>query len=119
MSDQRQEWDGTPYPELIRSLPEIDVPIEGVRGWLLTGSGKQAVFFDILPSAVVPPHSHCDQWGLMVDGEMSLTIGDETKTYRKGDSYYIPEGVVHSAKFITRVNVIDVFDSSDRYSVKK
>ncbi len=119
MSDMLQEWDGTAYPELIRNLPEIEVPITGVRGWLLQGGKQQVVFFDIEPSGSVPPHSHCAQWGIMVAGEMSLTIGEGTKIYKKGDSYYIPEGVVHSATFLSRVNVIDVFDSPDRYQVKK
>ena len=113
------EWDGTPYPEMIRTCPEIDIPIEGIRGWLLQSNNMQAVFFDILPVGKVPPHSHCAQWGLMIDGEMSLTIGDETKTYRKGDWYFIPEGIVHSATFSTRVHVIDLFDSPDRYKVKE
>jgi len=119
MNDVKKQWDGTVYPEMIRNMPEVNVPIDGIRGWLLQDGSRQAVFFDIQPTAKVPPHTHCAQWGLMVDGEMALTIGDQTKVYRKGDSYFIPEGTVHSAKFITRVNVIDVFDAADRYKVKK
>ena len=119
MNDVKKQWDGTVYPEMIRNMPEVDVPIAGIRGWLLQGGDRQAVFFDIQPTAKVPPHTHCAQWGLMVDGEMALTIGDQTKVYRKGDSYFIPEGTVHSAKFITRVNVIDLFEAADRYKIKK
>ncbi len=119
MDDMMKTWEGTAYPEMIRNLPEIDIPLEGVRGWLLQSDKKQVVFFDIQPVGVVPPHSHCNQWGLVLEGEMSLTIGDEKRTYRKGDWYYIPEGVVHSAEFPTRVNVIDVFDAPDRYRAKK
>ena len=63
-----------------------------------------------------PPHSHCAQWGLMLDGEMELTIGAETKLHRKGDSYFIPAGVVHSANFPTLAYVIDVFDDKARHS---
>jgi len=55
----------------------------------------------------------------MVEGEMSLTIEEKSKKYRKGDWYYIPEGVVHSATFLTRVNVIDVFDDPERYKIKR
>jgi quercetin dioxygenase-like cupin family protein len=50
---------------------------------------------------------------------MSLTIGGKSKVYRKGDWYYVPEGTVHSATFLTRVNVIDVFDAPDRYHKKQ
>lgn len=114
-----KEWDGTPYPDMMRKLPEIDIPLEGIRGWLLQSKDKQVVFFDIEPIGVVPPHSHCAQWGLMVDGEMRLNIGGKSKVYRKGDCYFIPEGVVHSATFLTRVFVIDVFDDPGRYKTKK
>jgi quercetin dioxygenase-like cupin family protein len=113
-----EKWDGTVYPDMIRGLPEIDIPIEGVRGWLLEGGGRQVVFFDIKPECKVPPHSHCAQWGVMLEGEMSLTIGGETKIRKKGDWYYIPEGVEHSAGFQSRVNVIDIFDAPDRYKTK-
>jgi len=118
MSDFIEEYDGTVYPEMIRNLPEIDINLDGIRGWLLQGGKTQAVFFDIQPVGVVPPHSHCAQWGLMLAGEMSLTIGNETKIYRKGDRYFIPEGTVHSAEFKSRVNVIDFFDAPDRYKIK-
>jgi len=118
MSDIKEKWDGTIYPDFIRGLPEIDIPLDGVRGWLLQGGDKQVVFFDIQPVGIVPPHSHCAQWGIMLDGEMALTIDGETKTYRKGDTYFIPEGVIHSAEFKSRVNVIDYFDAPDRYGTK-
>ena len=113
-----KDWDNTPYPEMIRNLPEIDIPIKGIRGWLLENDKKQAVFFDIEPVGVIPPHTHCSQWGIMLEGEMNLTIGGKTKLYKKGDWYYIPEGVVHSAEFLSRVHVIDIFDAPDRYKIK-
>ncbi|MFQ6038926.1 MAG: cupin domain-containing protein [Candidatus Aminicenantales bacterium] len=115
----KSSWGETPYPDMIRNLPEIDIPIPGIRGWLLQGGDKQVVFFDIQTSDEMPPHSHCNQWGLVVEGEMRLTIGDTTRTFRKGDWYYIPEGVVHSATFLSRVQVIDVFDDPSRYRIKK
>ena len=78
-----KEWEGTAYPKMLRDLPEIDVPLKGVRGWLLQSKDKQVAFFDIEPVGKVPPHSHCAQWGLVVEGEMSLTIGEKTRVYRK------------------------------------
>ncbi len=114
-----KDWDETPYPEMIRNLPEVDVPVEGVRAWLLQGKDTQMVFFDIASTAEVPLHSHCGQWGIVIEGEMELTIGEETKTYRKGDWYFIPEGVSHGATFLTRTFVIDVFDDPGRYKPKQ
>jgi quercetin dioxygenase-like cupin family protein len=118
MNDLINQWDGTVYPGMIRNLAEIDIQINGIRGWLLQGGDKQVVFFDIQPIGEIPPHSHCAQWGIMLEGEMSLTIDGKTQICRKGDWYYIPEGAVHSASFLSRVNAIDVFDAPDRYGVK-
>jgi quercetin dioxygenase-like cupin family protein len=110
--------DETLYPDFIRGLPQVDIVLSGVRGWLLQSETTQAVFFDIEPVAVVPPHSHCAQWGIMLEGEMKLTIGGETRLIRKGDRYFIPNGVTHSAVFLTRVQVIDIFDDPNRYRAK-
>jgi quercetin dioxygenase-like cupin family protein len=118
MTDSKEQWEGTPYPGMIRRLPEVDIRVDGIRGWLLQGPRTQVVFFDIQPVGIIPSHAHCAQWGMVIEGEMSLTIGGETKTYRKGDWYFIPEGVEHSASFPARVQVMDVFDAPDRYRAK-
>jgi len=119
MENLAKKWKGTPYPEMIRTLPEVDIQVKGVRGWLLQTEDKQVVFFDMQPGCEVPPHSHCDQWGLVVEGEMRLVIGGKSRAYRKGDWYFIPEGVVHSATFLTKVNAIDIFDDPKRYRIKR
>ncbi len=106
------------FTTLITGLPEADIPLEGVRGWISQGTDRQIVFFDIDPIGGIPPHSHGEQWGIVVEGEMELTIGGETKRYGPGDSYHVPAGVVHSAKFLTHFRAIDVFADVDRYKPK-
>jgi len=64
-----KKFDANPYPPMLRDLPEIDIPIEGIRGWLLKSEDKQVVFFDIEPVGKMPDHSHCAQWGIMLDGK--------------------------------------------------
>lgn len=118
MKDWMKEWNETPYPDMLRNLPEVDMPFKGIKAWLLQANTTQAVFFDIGPGCEVPPHCHCAQWGMVIEGEMTLTIGGETKTYKKGDWYYIPEGVEHGAVFRSRVFVLDVFDDPGRYKAK-
>ncbi len=105
-------------PEMIKNLPEADINFKGVRGWISQGKDHQIVFFDIEPVGKVPEHAHKAQWGIVIDGEMELTIGGITKTYKKGDSYYIPDSVVHSAIFKTRTRVLDFFADKDRYKPK-
>ena len=106
------------YPEIIRSLPEADIPFKGVRGWILQGLNQQAVFMDIEPVGEVAEHAHGEQWGIVVDGEMDLTIGGQTRLYKKGDSYHIPAGTPHSATFRMRVKALDFFADKGRYKPK-
>jgi quercetin dioxygenase-like cupin family protein len=106
------------YPDIIQNLPEADVDFKGVRGWISQAKDHQIVFFDIEPIGEISPHSHCAQWGIVIDGEMDLTIGGITKTYKNGDSYFIGEGVVHSAVFKRRTLALDFFDDKERYKTK-
>lgn len=106
------------FPELINALPVADIPVAGVDARLLQSDHGQLVFFDIQQGAHVPAHSHGAQWGTVLDGELELTIDGKPNTYRKGDTYYIPAGVTHEAKFPTRCKLIDLFADTDRYSIK-
>ena len=107
------------YPELIVGLPEADIPFNGVRGWLLQGTDHQLIFFEIEPIGEVAEHSHGAQWGTVLEGELELTIGGITKTYAKGDSYYIEAGTLHSAVVGKKTWVIDFFADKNRYNVKQ
>jgi quercetin dioxygenase-like cupin family protein len=77
------------------------------------------VFFEIEPIGTIPPHSHGEQWGIVVEGEMDLTIGGQTRRCRPGDSYHIPAGVEHGATFLSHFRAIDVFADRDRYKPKQ
>lgn len=107
------------YPDMIDRLPDVDLDLPGVRGKLLQGSRQQVVFFEIEPIGAIAPHRHAAQWGVVVEGEMDLTIDGETRTYRAGDSYYVPAGVEHGATFRTPFKAIDVFDEPDRYRARE
>jgi len=103
------------YPDIIKKLPRVKHSMDGVEGWLAQGKDFQIVFFEIEPTARVPPHSHSAQFGVVMEGELALTIGDETGTYKKGDTYFIPEGVVHHAEPRSFVLAMDFFAEPDRY----
>jgi mannose-6-phosphate isomerase-like protein (cupin superfamily) len=54
-----------------------------------------------------------------VEGEARLVIGGKSMVYRKGDCYFIPEGVVHSAITLAKVNEIAIFDDPKRFRIKE
>ena len=106
------------YPKMITDLPEADIPYEGVRGWLMQSDTQQLVFMDIDPIGGVPEHSHEAQFGVVLEGEMTLTVEGMSTRYKKGDTYAIPAGAVHSAEFHTAVKVIDMFNEPARFKAK-
>ena len=51
------------------------------------------------PNAHYPDHTHAEETAhIVLDGEMSLTVGGKTETYRSGDRCDVPAGTIHSAK---------------------
>lgn len=107
------------YPEFIRNLPQADLPIEKVVGYLFQGTHGQICFFEFESGTEVPAHSHGNQWGVVLDGEFNLTMNGKTRTLRRGDSYYILAGTVHSAKFEQSCRILDFFEDVDRYEPKE
>lgn len=105
-------------PEFLKALPEIDLPFAGARGWLLQGEGRQVAFVEFEEDVEVPMHSHEEQWELCVAGQVKLTIGDETATYRAGDSFHVPEGMLHGGLISAGYKAMMIFDAAARYTVK-
>jgi mannose-6-phosphate isomerase-like protein (cupin superfamily) len=104
-----------PFPEFIRELPAADLPFAGLRGWLTAGDGGQAMFVEADGEVALTPHSHGCQWGVVIDGEIELTIGDHTRRYRRGDTYFIPAGVVHGGRIFPGFRALDFFAERDRH----
>ena len=108
------------FPEIITGLPEIELPFAptAVKTSALKSDKGLLVFFQILKDIDLPAHSHKGQWGTVIDGQIELTIGGETRTYGPGDSYNIPAGVVHSGRLPAGAKIIDFFEEPDRYKLK-
>jgi quercetin dioxygenase-like cupin family protein len=107
-----------PFPGWVEDLPRVDTPFTGLEGRLLSGPHGQAVFFRAAEEFEVPPHAHGAQWGIVVTGRLHLSVEGETGTYEPGETYEIPSGAEHSARFEAGTSVIDVFQDPDRYSPK-
>lgn len=76
------------------------VQMEGLETVILTGlhGEKMMMVLNVtLPGHTVPLHWHPhEQIGVVYDGKAKLRIGDEERTVKKGDFYYIPANVPHS-----------------------
>ena len=51
------------------------------------------------PNAIYPEHTHAVETAhIILDGEMTLTHGGQTRAYRVGERCDVPSGAVHSAR---------------------
>ena len=70
---------------------------DGIVGRTFWGEKMLLSIVELEPNAVGPPHSHPhEQIGLVLEGELTFTIGEETRTLRPGDVNVVPGGVEHS-----------------------
>ncbi len=106
------------FPEPIQSLPEADIPLEGIKAYLSQAKTHQIIFMEFEKDVELPEHSHAAQIGFVLEGKIELTIDGQKKTYFKGDRYYIPDGVLHSGIIYAGYADITFFNEPDRYSRK-
>ncbi len=73
-------------------------PAPGILLKLVWGERVMLSYATFQPNSNVPRHSHpAEQTGMVIEGELDLAIGDDTRLCRKGDAFTIPGGVEHSA----------------------
>jgi len=106
------------FPEIINSHPNADIPIDGLVSKLIQAGDQQFVFMEFDEDTVVAEHSHNAQWGVVLAGEMELSIEGVPRILRKGDSYSIEKDQIHSAKIKKGYRDLTLFDQKDRYKVK-
>ena len=104
------------FPSFVRSLPEADLPFEGLRGWLLQSDSGQVLFNESDIEVSVPDHSHGNQWGVVISGKIEMTIGNQTRMYSRGDTYFIPAGTVPRARIYPGFRAVDYFADQSHYN---
>jgi quercetin dioxygenase-like cupin family protein len=107
------------FPEIITRLPAAELPIAGVTSYLFQGEHQQFIFMSFDEDVEVPEHSHEAQWGVVLDGRIELSISGDRRVLGKGDIYFIPKGVPHSARINRGYKDLTLFDQKDRYRPKE
>ena len=106
------------FPEMIRALPEADIPISGLKAYILQSDNHQILFMKCEEDAEVPEHSHESHWSVVLEGKIELIIDGVEQTYIKGDCFLIPKGAKHSAKIYAGYTDITIFNEKTRYKRK-
>ncbi|RMF96638.1 MAG: cupin domain-containing protein [Candidatus Schekmanbacteria bacterium] len=106
------------YPKMFDSLPDADIPYRGIGAKLLQGIEHQVIFFDVKEEAFIPAHRHSAQWGVVLQGEMEVEMQGNRRKFKKGESYFIPDGIEHSVRLSKGFKAVDIFFEKERYCTK-
>ena len=99
-------------------MPFIDIsnvePIEPAPGCRMRtpyGDNLMLSYLEMDEDAVVPLHDHPhEQGGILLEGRMELTIGDEMRVCEAGSLFIIPPDTPHKAVAVGGpAKVLDVF----------
>lgn len=88
----------------------------GVTSRPLVGANLLGSFVRYAPNSLAPLHAHEEeQLFILLEGEIELTLGGETRVMRAGDAAMIPAWVEHSARSLDApAYQIDVFSPPRR-----
>ncbi len=97
-----------PYLTLT-DLKEIE-PVRGFKGRFAHSDHVTMAYWHIAAGATLPQHAHVhEQIANVIEGELEMTIGGETRVLKPGQVAVIPSNVPHSGKALTKCYVIDAF----------
>jgi quercetin dioxygenase-like cupin family protein len=82
----------------VSDLPPIAL-MDGIRVRALDGERITLAVFELEPDLRMPEHRHPNERvGVVLRGEMTFTIGGETRLRRPGDMWVIPPEVPHTVE---------------------
>lgn len=106
------------FPEPIKKLPRADIALSGLTAYLLQGASQQVLFMEFDQDTEIPLHAHESQWSVVLRGRIDITADGVTRTYGRGESFFVPRGVRHAATIHAGYADISFFDEKSRYGTK-
>lgn len=82
----------------------------GIKSQIESGANLTMAFMEIAVGTKGAAHDHpFDQCGVVVEGEIEMSIGEEKKLIKAMETYFIPTGVSHNFKTIaSSAKIVDV-----------
>ena len=96
------------YETATREVKEL---LPGILARTFWGEKMLAAVVDLDPNTELPQHSHPhEQIGIVLEGQLELTIDGVTKVLKPHDIYIIPGEMPHEAKTYSQpAKVLDIF----------
>lgn len=93
------------YPDKIRELELYDGRFDAYR---LKAEGADVLFASYPAGMSIPGHVHdTDNYGVIIRGELILTMDGETRRFGVGDWYFVPAHREHAARFEVETDEIE------------
>ena len=71
----------------------------GIWSKLESGENLTMAVMEIAPNKEGHAHDHpFDQCGIVIEGEIEMSVGEEEKLLKPMESYFIPAGIIHNWK---------------------
>jgi quercetin dioxygenase-like cupin family protein len=82
----------------------------GIWSKLESGSNLTMAFMEIAPNKEGTTHDHpFDQCGIVIEGEIEMSVGEEKGLLRPMETYFIPAGIKHNWKTLSlSAKILDV-----------
>jgi quercetin dioxygenase-like cupin family protein len=82
----------------------------GIFSKVETGANLTMAVMQIEADNEGAPHDHpFDQCGIVIEGEIEMSIGEETRLFKPMEAYLIPAGITHSWKTLGQsAKILDV-----------
>ena len=82
----------------------------GIRSKLESGTNLTMAFMEIAPNKEGSAHDHpFDQCGIVIEGEIEMSVGEEKKLLRPMETYFIPAEIKHNWKTMSlAAKILDV-----------
>ena len=104
------------FPTPIMELPKARLSIDGSTAFVSEAEHHQVVFMHFKKKVELEEHAHEAQWGMVLEGRIDMIIDGISKSFKKGDHYFIPAGIRHSA--IIHAGYTDItFFNEKRFAV--
>lgn len=95
----------------VSELQEVPL-VNGITLSAIYGEKISVSFLNLPPLSRLPIHHHPnEQVGIVLDGEIEYTIGEETRLCRKGMAFVIPPNAPHSLVVVSdkSAKLADIF----------
>lgn len=86
----------------------------GIWSKLESGSNLTMAFMEIAPNKEGVAHTHpFDQCGIVIEGEIEMSLGEEKKLLKPMETYFIQAGVEHNWKTAaSSARILDIASKS-------